>query len=103
VTYIATAPKSNASFVGISRAREDVRSGRTLPVPKHLRDSHYQGAVELGHGEGYRYSHDYPGGWVPQTYLPEERRYYEPVDRGYEARIRQRLEALRQLLKQAGG
>lgn len=101
VIYIATAPKSNASTLAIARAREDVRSGRTLPVPKHLRDSHYQGAEQLGHGEGYRYSHDYTGGWVPQTYLPEERRYYEPVDRGYEARIRQRLEALRQLLKQA--
>jgi putative ATPase len=101
VTYIATAPKSNASTIGISRAREDVRSGRTLPVPKHLRDASYYGAEQLGHGEGYRYSHNYPGGWVPQAYLPEDRRYYEPVDRGYEARIRQRLAGLRQLLKQA--
>jgi putative ATPase len=101
VTYIATAPKSNASTVAIGRARADVREGRTLAVPVHLRDSHYQGAAHLGHGEGYQYSHDYPGGWVPQAYLPEERRYYEPVDRGYEVRIRQRLVALRHLLRQA--
>ena len=101
VTYIATAPKSNASTLAISRAREDVRSGRTLPVPKHLRDTHYQGAEQLGH-TGYQYSHDSPLGWVPQTYLPEGRRYYEPVDRGHEALIRQRLEALRRLQREAG-
>ncbi len=103
VTYVATAPKSNASTVAIARAREDVRNGRTLAVPAHLRDSHYQGASQMGHGEGYQYSHDCPGGWSPQTYLPEERRYYEPVDRGYEARIKQRLEALRALLRQQNG
>jgi putative ATPase len=95
VTYIATAPKSNAATVAIGKAREDVRSGRTLPVPEHLRDSSYRGAEKLGHGEGYQYSHDFEGGWVEQAYLPEERRYYEPVDRGYEAEIRRRLEALR--------
>jgi putative ATPase len=100
VTYIATAPKSNAATLAIERAREDVRSGRTLPVPKHLRDTHYQGAEQLGH-EGYQYSHDSPMGWVPQTYLPEGRRYYEPVDRGHEALLRQRLDALRRLQKQA--
>ena len=101
VTYIATAPKSNASTLAIGRAREDVRSGRTLPVPKHLRDTHYHGAEQLGHA-GYQYSHDSPLGWVPQTYLPEGRRYYEPVDRGHEALIRQRLEALRRLQREAG-
>jgi putative ATPase len=95
VTYIATAPKSNASTMAIAKAREDVRSGRTLPVPEHLRDNHYRGAKELGRGEGYQYSHNFEGGWVEQAYLPEERRYYEPVDRGYEAEIRKRLEALR--------
>ena len=87
VTYLATAPKSNASTVAIGKAREDVRSGRTLQVPKHLRDAHYDGAKQLGHGEGYQYSHDFEGGWVEQEYLPEARRYYEPVDRGYEAEI----------------
>lgn len=95
VTYIATAPKSNASTMAISKAREDVRSGRTLPVPEHLRDSHYPGAEALGRGTGYQYSHDFEGGWVKQEYLPEARRYYEPVDRGYEAEIRKRLEARR--------
>jgi putative ATPase len=95
VTYIATAVKSNASTLAISKAREDVRSGRTLPVPQHLRDRSYQGAEKLGHGIGYEYSHNFPGGWVEQQYLTEERRYYDPVDRGYEAEIRKRMEALR--------
>lgn len=95
VAYVATAPKSNAATVAISKAREDVRSGRTLAVPKHLRDNHYAGAAEFQHGEGYKYSHDFPDGFVPQMYLPEGRRYYEPVDRGYEAEIRKRLEAWR--------
>jgi putative ATPase len=95
VTYIATAPKSNASTMAIFKASEDVRSGRTLPVPEHLRDAHYKGAEQLGHGAGYKYSHDFEGGHVVQEYLPEERRYYEPVDRGYEAQIRKRLEEIR--------
>jgi putative ATPase len=62
VTYIATAPKSNAATLAIAAARKDVREGRVLPVPVHLRDAHYPGAKELGHGKGYRYSHDYEGG-----------------------------------------
>jgi putative ATPase len=95
VTYIATAPKSNAATMAISRAREDVRSGRTLPVPDHLRDSSYKGAAQLGHGKGYEYSHDHKDGWVNQQYLPEERHYYEPVDRGFESEIRRRMEELR--------
>ncbi len=95
VTYIATAPKSNASTLAIGKARADVRSGRTLPVPEHLRDTHYQGAAKLGHGLGYQYSHDFPGGYVPQQYLPEDRRYYLPVDWGFEAEIKKRLEAIR--------
>ncbi|MBI3409225.1 MAG: replication-associated recombination protein A [Planctomycetes bacterium] len=95
VTYIATAPKSNAATAAIGKAREDVRSGRTLEVPKHLRDASYKGAKKFGHGEGYKYSHDYEGGHVEQEYLPEVRRYYEPVDRGYEAEIKRRMEDLR--------
>jgi putative ATPase len=95
VTYIASAPKSNAATLAISRARADVREGRTLPVPEHLRDDHYAGAGALGRGLGYQYAHDFPGGWVDQRYLPEDRRYYEPVDRGYEAEICRRLEELR--------
>jgi putative ATPase len=94
VTYIASAPKSNASTSAISKAREDVRQGRTLPVPLHLRDTNYRGAEQLGH-TGYQYSHNFEGGWVEQQYLPEDRRYYEPTDRGYEAVIRERMENLR--------
>jgi putative ATPase len=95
VAYLATAPKSNAATLAIGKAREDVRSGRTLAVPAHLRDASYRGAKQFGHGEGYEYSHDHEGGWVKQDYLPEERRYYEPTDRGYEAVLRARLEELR--------
>jgi len=95
VTYIATAPKSNAATMAIANARKDVREGRTLAVPKHLRDASYKGAATFGHGEGYDYSHDHEGGWVDQEYLPEARRYYEPTDRGHEAVIRQRMEDLR--------
>jgi len=94
VTYIASAPKSNASTIAIGKARQDVREGRTLPVPLHLRDAHYPGAKQLGHTE-YQYSHDFQGGWVEQEYLPEEGRYYEPTDRGYEVIIRERLDKLR--------
>jgi putative ATPase len=95
VTFMACAPKSNASTMAISKAREDVRSGRTLAVPKHLRDASYKGAKKLGHGDGYEYSHSHPDAWSDQAYLPEERRYYEPVDRGHEAVLRQRLQELR--------
>jgi putative ATPase len=95
VAYLATAVKSNASTRAIGRAQEDVRAGRTLPVPKHLRDTHYRGAQALGHGAGYIYSHDDPAGLIPQDYLPEARQYYEPVDCGYEAVIRQRLQEWR--------
>src|SRR5436305_7929231 len=96
VLYLATAPKSNAATVAIGKARADVREGRTLPVPAHLRDNHYGGAEKLGRGLDYKYSHDFEGGWVDQAYLPEDRRYYEPVDRGYEAEIKKRMEELTQ-------
>ncbi len=93
--YVACAPKSNASYKAIGAALDDVRTQRILPVPKHLQDAHYRGAERLGHGEGYQYSHDSETGWVDQDYLGVERTYYEPVDRGYEAEIRRRLEELR--------
>ena len=91
VIYMATAPKSNASALAIWTASKDVKEGRTLPVPKHLRDTHYQGSKRLGHGEGYLYSHDFPGGIVEQDYLGVDKIYYDPVDRGYEAEIRKRM------------
>lgn len=96
VTYLAAAPKSNASIKAIDAAVADVRERRVLPVPTHLQDSHYPGAKRLGHGEGYEYAHNAPEGWVDQDYLGVERTYYEPVDRGFEAEIRKRLETLRQ-------
>lgn len=92
VLYIATAPKSNRATMAIGAANGDVREGRTLAVPEHLRDSHYKGAKKLGHGAGYKYSHDYEGGYVPQAYLPEGRRYYEPTEHGQEKRIKERLD-----------
>ncbi len=92
VTYLATAPKSNASTLAIGNAVKDVKEGRTLPVPKHLKDSHYPGAKEtFGHGKGYRYAHDFAGGWVDQEYVPADVTYYEPTDRGFEATIRERM------------
>jgi len=95
VTYIASAPKSNASIKAIDAALDDVRSKSVLPVPVHLRDAHYPGAKRLGHGDGYQYAHDAEDGWVDQDYLGVERTYYQPVDRGFEAELRKRLEALR--------
>jgi putative ATPase len=97
VIYIACAPKSNAATMAIGAARKDVQEGRTLPVPRHLRDSHYSVAKSFGHGDDYKYSHDYEGGIAPQDYLPEERRYYEPTDRGFEAELKRRLEEWRKL------
>ena len=92
VCYLATAPKSNAATVAIGAALKDVKEGRTLPVPKHLRDSHYRGAKEsFGHGVGYQYSHNGEGGWVDQEYLPADVTYYTPTDRGFEAIIRERM------------
>jgi putative ATPase len=94
--YIATAPKSNRATLAIGAALKEVREGRTLAVPTHLRDSHYSGAKQLGHGDGYKYSHDFDGGFVPQAYLPEGRRYYDPTENGMEKRIKERLEYWRE-------
>ncbi len=105
VTYLATAPKSNASTVAIGAALKDVKEGRTLPVPKHLRDSHYEGAKTFGHGAGYQSSHDHAGGWVDQEYLPAAVTYYTPTDRGFEAVIAARMAeiaARRAAAKEAG-
>ena len=90
VCYLATAPKSNAATVAIGMASKDVKEGRTLPVPKHLRDSHYKGAKQFGH-VGYQYAHDGDGGWVDQEYIPADVTYYTPTDRGFEATIRERM------------
>jgi putative ATPase len=92
--YMAAAPKSNASAKAIWSAQADVRDQRTVPVPKHLRDSSYSGAKELGHGQNYQYPHDSADGYVIQEYLGVDRVYYVPTDRGYEADISQRLSNL---------
>jgi putative ATPase len=99
VVHLATAPKSNRTTVAIGRAMHDVKTGVTLAVPPHLRDAHYRSAKKLGHGEGYKYSHDYEGGYVPQAYLPEGRIYYEPTDLGYEKRVKERLDHWRALFE----
>ena len=85
VCYIANAPKSNTAYMGIAKARADVRSRNCGSVPKHLRDAHYPGAAKLGHGIDYKYPHNFPGGWVEQQYLPDElvgTRYYIPSGHG---------------------
>lgn len=85
VCYIANAPKSNASYMGIANARADVRNKNCGSVPKHLRDAHYAGAAKLGHGLDYKYPHNFPGGWVEQQYLPDElvgTRYLVPSGNG---------------------
>ena len=99
--YIATANKSNSAYKAIDAALEDVRSGRTLPVPEHLRDAHYKGAERLGHGKGYQYAHDGEGHFVAQNYLTEARRYYEPTEQGVEKKIKERVEKWRALAAEA--
>lgn len=101
VVYLATAPKSNASYLALDKAIADVRAGRIGRVPNHLRDAHYPGAKKLGHGTGYLYAHDAPYGVAEQQYLPEElrgSRYYDPTGNGYEREVAPRLERLRALL-----
>lgn len=92
VTYMASAPKSNAACNAIFSAMDVVKNTKTPPVPVHLQDSHYRGAAKLGHGIGYQYAHDYPNHYVNQQYLPDgltDRKFYEPTENGYEAKIRQ--------------
>lgn len=94
--YMATAPKSNACTLAIGSAVSDVKNQRTLPVPKHLRDTHYAGAKKLGH-EGYQYAHNSEHGYVEQDYLGVDKTYYEPTERGYEKHIRQYMQWLASL------
>jgi len=92
--YIASAPKSNASTLGIGAAMQKVESDETIPVPSHLRDAHYPGAKRLGRGQGYTYPHDFPGHFVPQDYGVAPGSLYHPADSGLEKEIRKRLEKL---------
>src|SRR5690606_5371795 len=91
----------NSAIVAIDAALEDVRSGRTLPVPERLRDAHYKGAERLGHGKDYQYAHSHPGHFVAQDYLGAFRRYYQPTAQGFERKIKERVEQWRAQLDAA--
>jgi putative ATPase len=99
VTYMACAPKSNASCEAIYKAMNAVKQTKTPPVPVHLQDAHYKSAEKLGHGIGYKYAHDYPNHYVKQQYLPDgltDQVFYEPTDIGYEKQIREHMKKLRE-------
>ncbi len=89
-TYIATAPKSNASYNAVEQALSEVEQGVIREVPNHLKDANLD-REQLGHGKGYLYPHDFPGHYVPQEYFPNPKTFYEPTDLGYEADIKKRL------------
>ena len=102
VIHLALAPKSNAVVTAINEAMADVKKGLVGPVPAHLRDAHYGGAGKLGHGKGYKYAHDYPGGVVEQQYAPDvvaAREYYRPTRHGAEARFSDVLDRIRGVLR----
>ena len=94
VVHLATAPKSNRVTVALGRAGVDARASGIGEVPMHLRDAHYRGAAQLGHGDGYRYPHDDPAGWVDQRYRPDEVEgnvYYDPSSHGAESEVAERM------------
>ena len=97
-TYLASAPKSNASYLAVDRATECMKQTMTAPVPVHLQDSHYKGSEKLGHGLGYLYAHNYPNHYVEQQYLPDALKdevFYEPTEIVYEKQIKEHLQFLR--------
>ncbi|MDD5431627.1 MAG: replication-associated recombination protein A [Candidatus Omnitrophica bacterium] len=93
--YVSCAPKSNASYLAIAKAYKDIEEEKVQEVPDHLKDAQYAGAKDLGHGEGYKYAHDFPGHYVKQKYTRKKVIYYEPTDIGFEAKIKQRMEKLK--------
>ena len=99
VIYLALAPKSNSATTAIMAARHEVQEGTLIPVPIHLRDGHYAGSKQLGHGVGYQYSHDAPDGIASQDYLGVDREFYHPTDRGAERELALRYDAIRNKLK----
>lgn len=99
VIYCACAPKSNSSYLAIDEALSDIRNNLLHEVPNHLRDANYWNKTKLGHGEGYRYPHDFPYHYTAQEYLPGGKTYYEPGDLGFEKKMKERLEFLRNLEK----
>ncbi len=99
VTYVASAPKSNAAYMAVDKALSVVRESRTAPVPTYLCDAHYKGAAKLGRGLGYKYAHDYPNHYVEQQYLPDtykDMKFYEPTENGYEQTIREYFKKIKQ-------
>lgn len=99
VTYVASAPKSNAAYLAVDKALSVVRESRTAPVPTYLCDAHYKGAGKLGRGIGYKYAHDYPNHYVEQQYLPDaykDMTFYEPTENGYEQTIREYFKKIKQ-------
>ncbi|MCM8780160.1 MAG: replication-associated recombination protein A [Candidatus Omnitrophica bacterium] len=92
--YVACAPKSNASYLAIEKAMDDIEHKKVQEVPDHLKDANYPGAEKLGHGKDYKYAHDSPGHYVKQKYTRKKVKYYEPTDIGFEAKLKQRLEKL---------
>lgn len=92
--YVACAPKSNAAYLGIEEALKDVEAGRIHEVPTHLKDASYHGAKRLGHGEDYKYAHDYEKHYVKQEYVAGGKKYYIPTDIGYEKKIKEWLKNL---------
>ena len=102
VIHLALAPKSNAVVKAIGAAQADVRAGLAGTVPAHLRDAHYAGAGQLGHGEDYQYPHDFDEGVVTQRYAPDsvaDRVYYQPSGHGNEARVAERASKIRAILR----
>jgi putative ATPase len=102
VVHLATAPKSNAAYMGLNKAIADVRAGLGNGIPAHLRDAHYPGSKQLGHGQGYKYAHDAPHSVARQQYPPDDlvgRDYYEPTANGAERDIAIRLERLRKIVR----
>jgi putative ATPase len=90
--YVACAPKSNAVYLGIDNALDDVQNNRDQEVPTYLKDASYPGAKQLGRGQGYKYAHDFEGHYVDQDYIPVKKTYYVPTEMGYEKKIKDRLE-----------
>ncbi len=98
VVYSATSPKSNASYLALGKAMEEVEKGRPSEVPNPLKDAS-QDREALGHGKGYLYPHDFPDHYVPQIYWPDPVQLFEPTSLGYEAEIKKRLETWRNQAK----
>ncbi len=99
VAYVATAPKSNASYLALNKAMECIKNNETAQVPVHLMDAHYKGAAKLGHGVGYKYAHDYNNHYVKQQYLPdglENEVFYEPTGIGYEEKVIKHMKKIRE-------